>query len=169
MIKKLKIKNYGFTLFEVILYVSILSTMVFGIGSFVNLVSQVRARSQTMAEVDAQASEIIQNMTQIIRNSNSISSPLIGENQISLNLIDKDNNSAIFSLDGDKVMVDYGTGTTFLNNDRVFVEDLLFKNLSRQGTPTIIQINFTISYKNNSENKNYDYSKTYVASASLSK
>ena len=169
MDRKPQNKNYGFTLLEVILYLAILSTMVFGIGSFVNLVSVSRVKNQVMTEVDMQAFQIIQNITEDIRNAKSIVSPTIGQNQNSLTIINTDDSQKVFVLEGDTFTVNNGTGAIDLNNNQVLVKELIFKNLSRTETPDIIQINFTISYNNNSGNENYNYSKSYVASAYLSK
>lgn len=169
MIKKLKIKNRGFSLLEISLYLAILSTLVFGIGAFVNLVSVTRIKNQTMTEVDQQAFQIIENVTQTIRNANTVVFPTIGQISSSLTMVDGDNNTVVFEIVGDKFTVNRGNGVINLSNEKVTVENLLFKDLSRVGTPAVIQINFTISYNNISGNQNYNYSKTYVASASLFK
>lgn len=169
MIKKLKIKNYGFSLLEVVLYLAILSTLVFGIGLFVNLVSVARVRNQTMTEVDQQALQIIQNITMAIHNAKSVTAPTIGQNQDNLIIVDSGNNTNTFALNSGILSVDKGAGFINLNNGLIIVTDLLFKNLSRAGTPDIIQINFTVTYKNDSNNQNYNYIKNYVASAYLSK
>jgi hypothetical protein len=62
-----------------------------------------------------------------------------------------------------------GGGDISLNNSRVVVNNLVFKNLSRAGTPDIVQINFDISFQNNFGSQGYNYSKSYIANAQLYK
>lgn len=54
-----------------------------------------------------------------------------------------------------------------LTNDKVEISNLSFKNLSRPGTPGIVQVSFTISRVNVGNRNEYDYQKTYTASAAL--
>lgn len=170
MTKRFRVTNKsGITLLEVILYLAILSTLVFGIGSFVDLVKNVRVKNQVIAEVDQQALQIIQIITQTIHNAQSISSPTLGQEQSSLVLVDLNNNFFIFALADDSITIDRGVGAVNLNNDRVLASDLLFKNLSRAGTPDIIQINFTLTYNNDLDNQIYNYSKTYVTATRIFK
>ena len=108
MINKLQNKNYGFTrtlkvvcgftLVEVILYVAILSTLVFGIASFVDLISVTRVKNQTINEVDQQAVQIIQNIAQNIRNAKSITTPTIGQSGSNLVILDVSNNTITYAL-----------------------------------------------------------------------
>lgn len=169
MINKLQNKNRGLTLVEVILYLAILSTLVFGIASFVNLVTVARVKNQVINEVDQQAIQIIQNIAQNIRNANSITTPIIGQSVNNLVILDVNNNTITYMLNSGILTINRGSGDVNLNNNRVIISDLLFKNLARVGTPSIIQINFTLSYNNISGSQNYNYIKTYVASANLSK
>lgn len=169
MTKKTQPTNHGSTLLEVILYLAILSTLVFGIASFVNLISVSRVKSQTMTEVDQQAFQIIGVITEAIRNAESINVPAVGQEQESLTLLDSENNTINFSLDGNNITINRGVGNVNLNNDRVIANNLSFKNLSRINTPDIIQINFTLTSNNSSNNQIYNYSKTYVATSRLFK
>lgn len=159
----------GFTLLEMILYLAILSTLVFGIASFVNLISVARVKNQTITEVEGQALQIMEIMTQAIHNAESITTPTFGQNQNNLSLLDSNNNTVEFGLADGVVTVDRGVGPVSLNNDRVALSNLEFKNLSRSGTRDIIQINFTLSHNNNSGEQLYNYSRTYVAATRLLK
>lgn len=61
-----------------------------------------------------------------------------------------------------------GTGSVVpLTNNKVQVSGLTFKNLTRSGTPGIVQISFTISRVNLGGRNEYDYQKTFTASAAL--
>jgi type II secretory pathway pseudopilin PulG len=54
-----------------------------------------------------------------------------------------------------------------LTNDKVQVSGLTFKNLSRAATPGSVQISFTLSRVNPSGKNEYDYQKTFTATAEL--
>jgi hypothetical protein len=61
-----------------------------------------------------------------------------------------------------------GTGATVpLTNSKVTVSGLSFKNLTRSGTPGIVQVSFTISRVNTAGRNHYDYQKTFTSSAAL--
>ena len=169
MIKKLKNKNHGFTLLETILYVAILSTLVFGIASFVGLVSEVRVKNQVMSEVDQQAVQILEAVKVAVQSGESVSSPTIGQSQNILQIVNIDDSMTVFSLDSGVFTIDRGDGPTSLHNNRVVVDSVIFRNLSHVGTPSIVRVTINLSYKNISINQIYNYSKTYVAGAQLSK
>ena len=122
-----------------------------------------------MTEVDQQALQIVQAFTNAVHIGESVSTPGVGEEEGTLNLIDQDNNTVEFTLTDGAISVDRGAGAVNLNNDRVEASGLLFRNLSRAGTLDIIQINFTLTYKNYNDIQTYNYSKSYVAAAHIYK
>lgn len=54
-----------------------------------------------------------------------------------------------------------------LTNDKVELSNLTFKNLSRTGTPGVVQVSFTIYRKNPNNRNEYDYQKTFTGTAAL--
>ncbi len=159
----------GSSLLEVILYVAILSTLVFGVASFINLISVARVKNQTITEVSGQAVQIIEAITRVVQNAKSISNPSTGEESSTLEVVDFNNNPISIVFSGSDISIDRGSGNINLNNSRVTVNDFLFKNLSRPGTPDIIQVNFTLTYNTSSLDYFYNYSKTYVTAISINK
>lgn len=157
------------SLLEVILYVAILSTLVFGVASFINLISVARVKNQTITEVSGQAVQIIEAITRVVQNAKSISNPSTGEESSTLEVVDFNNNPISIVFSGSDIGIDRGSGNINLNNSRVTVNDFLFKNLSRPGTPDIIQVNFTLTYNTSSLDYFYNYSKTYVTAISINK
>ncbi len=59
-------------------------------------------------------------------------------------------------------------GVVALTNDKVTLSGLTFKNLSRSGTPGVVQVSFTISRVNGSGKNEYDYQKTFTGTAAVS-
>lgn len=161
--------NTGFTLLETSLYVAIVATLVFGIGAFVNLVSSARIKGQAVNEVNAQAIQVMQAITYAIRNAAHVVSPGVGENQTHLEVVDIENNTISFNLNDGVLYVNRSGENTSLTNSRVTMTDLEFKNLSKPSTPDIIQINFTLNHVDELGGEPYNYSKTYVGTAALSK
>lgn len=68
-------KQKGFTLIELLLYVSIVGAIIFSIAGFLSLSMQSRVKNQTIAEVEQQGVQIMQSLTQTIRNASAISIP----------------------------------------------------------------------------------------------
>jgi hypothetical protein len=61
-----------------------------------------------------------------------------------------------------------GTGSVIpLTNDKVTLSGLSFKNLSRSGTPGVVQVSFTVSRVNGSGKNEYDFQKTFTGTAAV--
>jgi prepilin-type N-terminal cleavage/methylation domain-containing protein len=54
-----------------------------------------------------------------------------------------------------------------LTNDNVAVSGLTFKNLSRSGTPGVVQVSFTISRVNTNGRNEFEYQKTFTTTVAL--
>lgn len=68
-----KIKNQsGSSLLEVLLYVGLASIILMVIGSSVLGIIQIRVKSQTVSEVEQQGTQVVQKISQAIRNAESI-------------------------------------------------------------------------------------------------
>lgn len=171
MINKNLKSNSGYTLMELILYISLFSIMIAGISISFSLFFDSKIKNQTITEVDQEGAQVLEIITQTIRNANNVNSPIIGSSDGTLSL-GVDNivlNPTIFSLSGGEIKVTEGLNPeiSLTNNLRVVASDLLFENLSRNLTPDIISISFTLTHLNPNGRNEYDYSKTFYGSASL--
>jgi type II secretory pathway pseudopilin PulG len=135
----------GFTLIELLLYVAIIGAVVFSIAGFLSLLMQSRVKNQTIAEVEQQGVQVMQIITQAGRNAGDI------------------NFTAAFDLSSGAIR----ENSIALTNSRVIASNLIFSNLSRAGTPGTVRIQFTITHVNPSGRNEYDYSKTFYASATI--
>lgn len=170
----LNMKSYqaqkGFTLIELLLYVGLSSVLLISISVFMASLVESRVKNQTIAEVEQQGLQAMQIITQIARNAEAITSPTIGSSgsSITLDVITGANDPTIFDTSGGVLRIKEGSGSPVeLTNSRVTVSGLLFSNLSRASTPGIVRIQFTLSYVNNLGRNEFDYSKTFISSASL--
>lgn len=66
------------------------------------------------------------------------------------------------------VRVKEGSGSVIpLTNTKVQLSGLLFRNLTRAGTPGVVQFSFTLSRVNSSNRNEYSYQKTFTGSAEV--
>ena len=162
--------NNGFTLLELLLYISISSIILLVTSLFLSTLLEGRVKNQTIAEVEQQGVQVMQIITQTLRNADTINSPSIGLNSssLSVNTIVGSNNPTIFDLSGGVIRIKEGTGNVVpLTNSKITVSSLSFFNLSRVGTPGVIRVQFNLSFVNNSGRNEYSFSKTFTGSASL--
>ncbi|MDO8260851.1 MAG: type II secretion system protein [Candidatus Magasanikbacteria bacterium] len=168
--KKEILKNKkGFTLIELLLYVGVTSFILTAVVSFTSVLLQIQAKNKTVAEVEQQGAEVVQVISQAIRNSNGINSPSSGASatSLSIGMDDASKNPTIFSVNTGVLQVSEGANTYYLTNSKVTMVNLSFSNLSRDGTPGVVKFSFTLSYVNNDERSEFNYDKTFQASASL--
>lgn len=160
----------GFTLVELILYIALAAILLLSVFSLFWLVVESRIKNQTMAEVDQQGIQIIQVITQDIRNAESVNYPTVGNSasELSLDIIDGTKDPTIFDILNDTLQIKEGTANEIeITSSRIRISDLEFQNSSRNGTSDTIKIKFTLSHAN-PENKNeYNYSKTFYGSATI--
>jgi len=151
-----KLKNYklkskgGFTLIELLLYVSLSAAILFVIIMFVSSLLEARVRNQTVATVDGEGNRIVSLITQTIKNSISINSPVIGaeSSTLSLNTGIGGNDPTVFSLVSGVIMMKEGANPAVaLTSNSVIISNLNFRNLSRPGTPGNVDITFTVDNK----------------------
>ena len=164
--------NYqkGFTLIELLLHLAISSLLLLASLMFIWTLLEARVKNQTIAEVETQGQQILTQITQIVRNAEAITTPSVGASGASLTLdvVESGSDPTTFSLSSGTVTITEGTGSPVnLNNNLVEVTSLNFSNLSRADTPGTVQISFTVSYSSDSNQNQYDYSKTFYGTASL--
>lgn len=165
----MKNNKLGFTLIELLLYVGVTSFILTAVVLFTSTLLQVQAKNRTINEVNQQGAQVVQIITQTIRNSTDINTPAprASGTQLSLGMSDSLKNPTIFNLSSGVVKMIEGSSYFDLTNSKVTVVNLNFSNLSRTGTPGVIKIEFTIAYVNSEGREEFDYSKTFQATASL--
>ncbi len=160
----------GFTLVEIVLYVTIFMGILIASSSIFNTAIQSRVKSQTISEVEQQGAQAIQAMTQTIRNATAINSPSTGASatSLSVNVVSGANSPTIFDLSGGQLRIKEGVASAVpLNNTRVTASSLIFYNLTRASTSGIISFQFTLTHVNPANQQEYNYSRVFYGSASL--
>lgn len=162
--------NNGFTLIELLLYVAISSVILLVISLFLQTLLESRIKNQTIAEVEQQGLQVMQMIMQTARNAEVITSPAQGASAASLTLdvITGASDPTILDLSGSSIRIAEGAGSPVaLTNLRVTASGLTFQNLSRGGTPGAIRIQFTLTHVNPDGRNEYNFSKTFIGSATL--
>lgn len=160
----------GFTLIELLLYLSLSAIMILIVSVFLATLLQSRIKNQAIAEVDQQGIQVMQLISQTIRNAENINYPGQGASAstLSLDVIESSNDPTVFDISNGTIRIIEGSDSaTSLTSNRITASNLTFQNLSRDDTPGVIRIQFTLSHVNPSGRNEYDYSKTFYGSASL--
>lgn len=74
----------GYTLIELLLYLSLIGILLTGLTTYFGTVLDARVKNQTISEVNQQGTILMDYMTQIIRNADSITTPTAGQGGESL-------------------------------------------------------------------------------------
>lgn len=165
-----KTASRGFTLLELLLYVSLATIMLLATALFLSLLLESRVKNQTIAEVEQQGAQVMQTVTQTLRNATALTAPARGVSSSSLSLttLTAANNPTVFSLSGGVIHITKGAASTVpLTNSRIIASGLVFSNLSRLGTPGVVHVQFTLSAVNTTGRNEYNYRRTFYGDASL--
>jgi prepilin-type N-terminal cleavage/methylation domain-containing protein len=171
MMKFRKTKNKkGFSLIEVLLYLSILSMLILVITYFWGMILVAQVKSNTVAEVNQQGLFIMDTIIQTIHNADDINSPGAGTaaGTLSLDVYDAGDDPTVFDELSGIIRITEGINSPVdLHNSKIVASGLIFTNLSRTKSEGVIQIEFTLTYSNPEGRNEYDYEKTFYGSASL--
>ncbi len=160
----------GFTLIELLLYIVIIGIILMAVSALLFGILQSRVKNQTVVEVEQQGTQVMQIITQTLRNATAINSPGAGASAstLSVNTTVVANNPTIFGLSAGVIRITEGVGSpTVLHNSLVTASGLTFQNLTRSGTSGTIRITFTLTRLNPSGRNEYDYAQTFYGNATL--
>lgn len=164
--------SQGFTLLELLLYIAIVGSLLIAITGFYAMVGESRIKNQSISEVNQQGAAAMDMITQAVRNANTIVTPSAGATSdfLSLTMPVAGVSPTLFDLTGDygTMRITEGAGAAIeLTNNKVEINGLTFKNLSRSGTPGVVQISFTVSRSSTSSRNEFSYQKTFTSTAAL--
>ena len=164
-------KNQGFTLVELLLYVSVIGGLLIALSMFFATTVEARIKTQSIMEVDQQGALAMDYMLQTIRNADSVTSPTPPNNSNTLTLVVPTGSLSptIFDTSGSNALqVKEGVAAAIpLTNNKVAISGLSFTNLTRSGTPGVVRVSFTISRVNTAGRNPYEYQKTFTSTAAL--
>jgi type II secretory pathway pseudopilin PulG len=165
----MKQSTRGFTLIELLLYVGIASLVMLTITTFLMLIVNARVKNQTLTEVEQQGVYAMETITQLVRNSIDVRSPVPGASDSALTLVMADvavDPTSVALTSGALELTEGSGSAVALTNGRITISNLTFTNLSRDDDLDSIQVEFTITYSNSSGQNTYDYEETFQTTIS---
>lgn len=160
----------GFTLLEVLLYSLIASTLLAGVTVFVSMTLEGNARQRVITDVESEAAAAIERITQVIRNAEGITTPVIGATgtTLVLDVVDNALDPTTIDVSSGALRIDEGSGSPeALTSNRVIASNLVVSNLTRGASPGTVHITFTLEASALTGRSTLNYSQTFYASASL--
>ncbi len=181
MNKRYKNKR-GFTLMEMIFYVSLTSLIVLSMSSFFQLIQQIKVKNQAISVVEEQGTFVANKINETIRNARNNISTMIICTPESLTpsdelYLDTDGNCGNNTADQIKFSVDSGTGiisitqgadTYDLTDVRVLVGYAdNSSNYFEYGGGDSVDYSFKLSAKSYGSTWEYQYSKDFSGAATI--
>ncbi len=161
----------GLSLIEMLLYVAISSVILLSLSLLLTFLLSQRVKNHSISDVNQQGLQVMQLITQTVRNARSIDNPLIGgtSSVLSMTMPDPLLSPTVFDIVNGVVRIKEGSNEIIpLTNSHITISSLLFQNISSaSSTDRIVRISFTVDHNNaNGRNEN-SFSKSFKGSATL--
>lgn len=174
---KKKIKQKGFTLVEMLVYVSVLTVISVAIVSFLFWAIKTNAKSRTMAEVSDNARRAMETMVYEIRQATGVYTPTSafdanpGQLSLETKINPRDNETKTYEdfylADGKLYLKKEGISPEQITSDQVRVSNLIFKNIGSSGNLANIQINLQVEDNDSSGRPEFQAEINLISSATL--
>ena len=168
--KKLQCQSRGFTFIELLLYIAILSSVLVLVSGFLWNIALGYIKENSYQELQQNGRFAFMKITQAVKQSNKIISPVPGVSAATLSL-QMDNaslNPTVFDVVGGKLRITQGTAAPIeLTTDRMSLSGLKFTNLSYDKTPGIVRVEAQLDSVNKSGLNAYKASMNLVTSIAL--
>ncbi len=158
----------GFTLIEVLIYITIIGVVVSGFIAFTLSISNSRSKNYVMQEVQANSRVALGLISQKIRLAEDVITPSEGNSTSTLILdMPAPDPNLTFSITNGILGITEGVGNpTPITSGEVNVSNLSFTNWAIAGERDNIRVEMTVEYKNPSS-KEYEYSQNLQTSVSI--
>lgn len=160
----------GFTLVELLLYLAVASLVVSSTIFMLLTFLESRVKQKTIAEVEGQGALVIDQISQVIRNAESITTPSANAtgSSATLDVVTGAADPTTFDLSDGIIRIKEGAGSEVaLTASPVTASDLTFANLTMSGTPGSLAVSFTLSMSNPAGRNEYSYTKTFQTAVSV--
>ena len=168
--KKNNQKIRGFTLIEILLYLSLFVVVVLGSVAFIHTMFETNVKTKVILEADNEAEHALAIIAQYVRNGVVIFSP--NKNQtgdiLIMQSLDESQSPILFGIIDDSIVMSTGgLSTTTLTSANIKVSNLKFTNAGSVNGKDSIKISFKVNTQGENKRQEYTYEKTYEATASL--
>jgi type II secretory pathway component PulJ len=160
----------GFTLIEILLALGISATVIVITSAILVLALGARAKSEALNEAGSEGRQVTEIIVQTIRNAGSVSTPADGAsgNSLELAMPSGDQDPTTVELHNGKIMMKEGNqDAVALTGNKVKVDNLTFRNLSRSGSPGIVQIEINLEAINPQNLQSFSANFIFKTSAAL--
>ena len=159
------------TLVETLVAIAIMSMLMVSVVSLLVNTAKSEKRNRVLTEVEYQASAIIYEIAQSVRNASTITSPAVGATSTSLTLAlasIPSENPTVFSTSSLAIMVSKGGGADEqLSSGNVEITNLVFQNISAPDTKGAVRIFLTVHGLNPNTRPELEYSTTRTTTITL--
>ncbi len=155
------------SLVEVLLYMALLSGMIFAIGGVVREMFTARNKQQSVIEVENEAMMVMQLLKRDLKDAQSISAPAPGAtgNTLTYARTGTPAYNRSYSLNGGVLQQTTTPGsTTLLTSNRVVLSNLSFRRVAVSTTLSVVNVSFTASYSNPGGRNDLSYQRNYATS-----
>lgn len=156
-------QNAGFTLIELVVYLFIFSIVVSMVFWTTKTMRLARVKSDVTHIVEEEGAQAMIQITQLVRNAQTINSPLLGLSASTLSITSYSGATGTFSVSGGMIVYTQGSASYPLTSTKTVPSSLTFSNLGYTGTNGSMKISFTLSATNGT----VTYSRTFVDSATV--
>ncbi len=166
----LKHPTRGFSLVETLIAVAIMGLLVLAVASLLSTMLASEKRNRAVAEVEAQANYVLYEITESIRNSNTVAVPIAGATGSLLRVasnVTAENPTYVALTNGTIEMKKGTAATTTLTSTTVTVTGLTFQNLTASTTKGSVRVGITMSYKNSSIRPELNFANTFYTTVTL--
>lgn len=160
----------GFTLFEVLLYISLAAFLLLGASIMLSLFLRDRVKNDVIADVEQEGAIAVQTMTQAMRNASGVNYPAasLSADSLSLAMTNAALNPTIFDVSGGALRIGQGNSAPIaLTSPQVMISNLTFNNLSVSGAKGSVEVTFTMAYINPRAANEYNYSQIFRGAVTL--
>ncbi len=171
MFKNKKNTNSGMTLIETLVAIAIMSLLILSVVSLLTSTAKSEKRNRVLTEVEYQASAIIYEIAQSVRNASAITDPIVGATSTSLVLTMTsipNEDPTVFSTSTTEILVSKGGGVNIsLSSGTVEVTNLIFENITAPSTKGAVRINLSIRGANPNNKPELEYSTSRITTVTL--
>ena len=164
-------KNKGFSLVETLLYVTIVSMVLFSIVFLLSFLTSTRVKNVTIYDVNSQGTYVMQLIVNTVRNADSIDFPPTSATSSTLSLTVSDGmlSPTVFDLASGTLRIKEGASNPIsLTNSHVTVSSLTFQTIAPAGSvDKIVKVSFIVSYNNPNNRSEMEFVQTFNGSATL--
>jgi prepilin-type N-terminal cleavage/methylation domain-containing protein len=162
-------KNKGFTLVELLIYIAIIGVLLVSMVGFLWTIVSGNIKETAYQEVQQNGRSTLTKITQEIKKATGVINPSPGfsASSLSLSMADPNLNPTIFNLIDGKLRITQRANSYYLTSDQVIVSNLQFTNLSYEDTPGTIRIEMTLERINPANRTEYQASLSLNSTVSL--